>query len=121
MPAATSRSRPPCCSRCTAAPRHTRSRRTTRRSTPTSTSGSPFAARDCATIVPETAGVDLGRASEGELRAALKRKDVPEADQLAGAKLVDEVFKNYVEPTLVQPTFVLDYPVALSPLAKLKR
>ena len=81
----------------------------------------PFARRDFATLVRETAGVDLGRASEGELRAALKRKDVPEADQLAGAKLVDEVFKSYVEPTLVQPTFVLDYPVALSPLAKLKR
>ncbi len=42
-------------------------------------------------------------------------------DQLSSAKLVDEVFKTYVEPTLVQPTFVLDYPVALSPLAKLKR
>jgi len=81
----------------------------------------PFARRDFATLVRETAGVDLGRASEGELRAALKRKDVPEADQLPGVKLVDEVFKNYVEPTLVQPTFVLDYPVALSPLAKLKR
>src|SRR2546422_9409179 len=37
------------------------------------------------------------------------------------SKLVDEVFKSYVEPTLVQPTFVLDYPIALSPLAKLKR
>src|SRR2546422_7432417 len=35
-------------------------------------------------------------------------RSVPEADQLPGVKLVDEVFKNYVEPTLVQPTFVLD-------------
>jgi lysyl-tRNA synthetase class 2 len=35
-----------------------------------------------------------------------------------GARLIDEVFKTYVEPTLVQPTFVLDYPLALSPLAK---
>ncbi len=81
----------------------------------------PFARKDYYTLVRETAGVDLARASEAELRAALKRKDVAEADALSGAKLVDEVFKNYVEPTLVQPTFVLDYPVALSPLAKLKR
>jgi lysyl-tRNA synthetase, class II len=81
----------------------------------------PFARKDYYTLVRETAGVDLARASDAELRAALKRKEVPEADALSGAKLVDEVFKNYVEPTLVQPTFVLDYPVALSPLAKLKR
>ncbi len=81
----------------------------------------PFARRDFSTLVRETAGVDLARATDTELRAALRRKEVAEADQLAGAKLVDEVFKNYVEPTLVQPTFVLDYPVALSPLAKLKR
>jgi lysyl-tRNA synthetase, class II len=46
---------------------------------------------------------------------------VADADALGGAKLVDEVFKTYAEPTLMQPTFVLDYPVALSPLAKPKR
>ena len=81
----------------------------------------PFARKDYSALVRETAGLDLARAGEGELRAALQRKEIPEADQLSGAKLVDEVFKNYGEPTLVQPTFVLDYPVALSPLAKLKR
>jgi len=81
----------------------------------------PFARKDYYALVKETAGLDLARAGDAELRAALKRKEVADADTLSGAKLVDEVFKNYVEPTLVQPTFVLDYPVALSPLAKLKR
>ncbi len=81
----------------------------------------PFARKDYYTLVRETAGIDLTRATDAELRAALKRKGVAEADGYAGGKLVDEVFKTEVEPTLVQPTFVLDYPVALSPLAKLKR
>ena len=81
----------------------------------------PFARKDYYALVRETAGIDLTRATEAELRAALKRKDVADADTLAGAKLVDEVFKSYAEPTLIQPTFVLDYPLALSPLAKLKR
>jgi len=81
----------------------------------------PFARKDYYALVRETAGLDLTRASEADLRAALQRKEVTDADALTGAKLVDEVFKSYVEPTLVQPTFVLDYPIALSPLAKLKR
>jgi len=81
----------------------------------------PFARKDYYALVRETAGIDLTRATEAELRAALKRKDVAGVDTFAGAKLVDEVFKSYAEPTLIQPTFVLDYPLALSPLAKLKR
>ncbi len=81
----------------------------------------PFARRDFYTLVREHAGVDLATASEVELRTALAKRHVAEADQLNGAKLIDAVFKTYVEPALVQPTFVLDYPVALSPLAKLKR
>jgi lysyl-tRNA synthetase class 2 len=81
----------------------------------------PFARADFSALVREHAGVDLGRAGDPELRAALERRNVAEADALSGAKLVDEVFKVYVEPALVQPTFVLDYPIALSPLAKPKR
>jgi lysyl-tRNA synthetase class 2 len=80
----------------------------------------PFARRDFATLVRATAGVDLATATEQELRAALRRRQVPDPEALSGAKLLDEVFKHYVEPTLVQPTFVLDYPIALSPLAKSK-
>src|SRR5207302_6248135 len=60
---------------------------------------------------------------DADLRAVLKRHTAPpaEVDALNGPKLVDEVFKTCVEPKLVQPTFVFDYPLALSPLAKPKR
>jgi lysyl-tRNA synthetase class 2 len=81
----------------------------------------PFARRDFYDLVKEHAGVDLARAGDDDLRAALKRRHVEGADTVSGAKLIDEVFKTYVEPTLIQPTFVMDYPVALSPLAKNKR
>ena len=41
-----------------------------------------------------------------------------EAATFSGGKLQDEMFKAFLEPHLVQPTFLVDYPVALSPLAK---
>jgi lysyl-tRNA synthetase, class II len=83
----------------------------------------PFARKDYYDLVREHAGVDLAKVKDAELRAVLKRHNVPpvEIEELNGAKLVDEVFKTTVEPKLVQPTFVFDYPVALSPLAKPKR
>ena len=83
----------------------------------------PFARKDYYGLVREHAGVDLSKASDAELRAVLKRHNAPpaEIEKLNGAKLMDEVFKTTVEPKLVQPTFVFDYPVALSPLAKPKR
>ena len=80
----------------------------------------PFARKDFFALIQETAGLDLQTAREADLRDALRRKQV-DAEALSGAKLIDEVFKTFAEPTLVQPTFVLDYPVALSPLAKRKR
>ncbi len=67
-----------------------------------------------------TAGVDVRTAPEPELRRLLVRKgvSVEEAEAFAGAKLQDEMFKTYVGPALVQPTFVVDHPKLLSPLAK---
>ena len=83
----------------------------------------PFARKDYYALVREHAGIDLAQASDAELRDVLKRHNVPPAEigALRGPKLIDEVFKTCVEPKLVQPTFVLDYPLALSPLAKPKR
>jgi lysyl-tRNA synthetase class 2 len=83
----------------------------------------PFARKDYYALMQEHAGVDLTRATDAELRAVLQRHNVPPAEvgELAGARLVDEVFKTCVEPALIQPTFVFDYPIALSPLAKPKR
>jgi lysyl-tRNA synthetase class 2 len=55
-----------------------------------------------------------------KLRAELRRRGV-EAPPTAGfGKLVDEAMSTYIEPNLIQPTFLLDYPVELSPLAKRK-
>ena len=59
--------------------------------------------------------------SDAELRAAAVRADVAKPDTLSRPRLLDELFQAHVERTLQEPTFVLDYPVELSPLAKPKR
>jgi lysyl-tRNA synthetase, class II len=80
----------------------------------------PFARVQFLEAVRSRAGLDLRSASEDDLRRALLQQGgEPDAVQaLSGARLQDEIFKTCVEPQLVQPTFVLDYPKALSPLAK---
>ncbi|MFN0147296.1 MAG: lysine--tRNA ligase [Dehalococcoidia bacterium] len=56
----------------------------------------------------------------GALRAELRRRGVDAAATAGYGKLVDEAMSHYIEPNLIQPTFLLDYPVELSPLAKRK-
>jgi lysyl-tRNA synthetase class 2 len=70
--------------------------------------------------VERESGLDLKSTSEANMRQALIRAhEPPEAvGSLSGARLMDEVFRVFLEPKLIQPTFVIDYPKPLSPLAK---
>ncbi|HET7110081.1 MAG TPA: lysine--tRNA ligase [Gemmatimonadales bacterium] len=83
----------------------------------------PFARVHFADALLERAGIDVRTADDAAMRSALVRHGVPAGDaaQWSGAKLQDELFKSYVEETLVQPTFVMDHPKLLSPLAKQHR
>jgi lysyl-tRNA synthetase class 2 len=67
------------------------------------------------------AGVDVTSLDDASLRALATRIGVEKPEALNRPKLLDEMFQALVEPKLIVPTFVVDYPVELSPLAKPKR
>ncbi|MEZ0323154.1 MAG: lysine--tRNA ligase [Hydrogenothermaceae bacterium] len=58
---------------------------------------------------------------EDKARAFAKEVGIPKADTLTHTKLLDKLFEHFVEEDLVQPTFVIDFPKILSPLAKTHR
>ena len=80
----------------------------------------PFRRLGFVAAIHEQTGLDVRTATESELRAKLAASGVSrdDAEQLSGGRLIDEVFKRFAEPLLIQPTFVVDYPKALSPLAR---
>lgn len=72
--------------------------------------------------IREFAGVDLESANDvSSARKAVADLRVDLEDSAGYGKICDEVFKSYVVPRLVEPTFIIDHPVELSPLAKGKR
>jgi lysyl-tRNA synthetase class 2 len=72
-------------------------------------------------LVRQHSGIDLETAEDGTLRERLKAHGEDEADGWPRTKLIDEMFKTFVEPQLIQPTIVQDHPIEISPLAKPKR
>jgi lysyl-tRNA synthetase class 2 len=66
-------------------------------------------------------GRDAMACSDAELRREARAHNVQHVDTLSRPKLLDELFQALVESTIDTPTFVVDYPVELSPLAKPKR
>jgi lysyl-tRNA synthetase, class II len=69
----------------------------------------------------DVAGVDVTAMDDAALRAAAGKAGVEDTAGMSRPKLLDELFGTLVEPTLQDPTFVVDYPRELSPLAKPKR
>jgi lysyl-tRNA synthetase class 2 len=81
----------------------------------------PFPRIEWVPSLTKALGADVIAMSDDELRKAAVRADVAKADTLSRPKLLDELFQAHVERTLHEPTFVVDYPLELSPLAKPKR
>jgi lysyl-tRNA synthetase class 2 len=65
--------------------------------------------------------IDISEMDEAALRAVCAKLEIETDDSMGRGKLIDEIFGEMVEPHLIQPTFITDYPVEMSPLAKKHR
>jgi lysyl-tRNA synthetase class 2 len=66
-------------------------------------------------------GVDISAMSEDQLRDTCRKLHVPMDETMGKGKLIDQIFGEKCEPQLIQPTFIMDYPIEMSPLAKKHR
>ena len=71
--------------------------------------------------IQEKTGLDLSTMSEDEIREAAKKYGVEDTEHMGKGKLIDEIFGETCEGTFIQPTFITDYPVEMSPLTKMHR
>ncbi|HYM57062.1 MAG TPA: lysine--tRNA ligase [Solirubrobacteraceae bacterium] len=82
----------------------------------------PWRRETLAAAIGERTGVDVLAHRELEsLRAAMREHGLEPPESETWARLVDHLLSKHVEPTLVQPTFLLDYPIEISPFAKRHR
>ena len=71
--------------------------------------------------IKEKTGLDLASMSEDEIRVEAKKLGVEDTEHMGKGKLIDEIFGETCEGTFIQPTFITDYPVEMSPLTKMHR
>jgi len=71
--------------------------------------------------IKKYSGIDFEKYPDADsLRAEMTKLDIEVAPQKDRGRLIDELISTFVEPNLIQPTFLVDYPIEMSPLAKTK-
>ena len=81
----------------------------------------PFRRLPILDAIKEKTGYDLNGKSEEEIREVCKSLNMEIDDTMGKGKLIDEIFGEFCEGTYIQPTFITDYPVEMSPLTKMHR
>ena len=81
----------------------------------------PFPRVEWLPSLSQASGIDILGVDDAALRHAAERVGVQKIDSLSRPKVMDEMFQALVESRIDTPTFVIDYPIELSPLAKPKR
>ena len=81
----------------------------------------PFRRLPILDAIKEKTGYDLYPMSEDEIREVAKKLDIEVDETMGKGKLIDEIFGETCEGTFLQPTFITDYPVEMSPLTKMHR
>jgi lysyl-tRNA synthetase class 2 len=72
-------------------------------------------------VIRHFTGIDISNMDEAQLRETAQKLEVPIDPTMAKGKIIDEIFGEKCEPQLIQPTFITDYPIEMSPLAKKHR
>ena len=81
----------------------------------------PYRRVTMAEAIKEFTGVDITGMDEDQLRQVCKDLDIPVDPKLGKGKLIDEIFGEKCEGNYIQPTFIIDYPIEMSPLTKKHR
>lgn len=82
----------------------------------------PFRRLPILEAIQEKTGYDLSDKSEDEIRTICRELGLEEVDETFGkGKMIDEIFGEFCEGSFIQPTFITDYPVEMSPLTKKHR
>ncbi|MBO7267546.1 MAG: lysine--tRNA ligase [Bacteroidaceae bacterium] len=81
----------------------------------------PFARRTMTEAIKEFTGIDITGMDEAQLRDVCKQLNIEIDDTMGKGKLIDEIFGEKCEGNYIQPTFITDYPIEMSPLCKRHR